>query len=109
MVKGHADHVLISGHDGGTGAAKWTSIKSAGLPWELGLAETHQTLVANDLRGRTVLQVSICRSAASVCRPRHHPAAVSVGAGSGGLCQHHYENLEIPLPPLTRKCTTTVK
>ena len=57
VVKGHADHVLISGHDGGTGAAKWTSIKSAGLPWELGLAETHQTLVANDLRGRTVLQV----------------------------------------------------
>ncbi|KAK9817844.1 hypothetical protein WJX72_002960 [[Myrmecia] bisecta] len=56
VVKGHADHVLISGHDGGTGAAKWTSIKSAGLPWELGLAETHQTLVANDLRGRTVIQ-----------------------------------------------------
>ena len=56
VVKGHADHVLISGHDGGTGAAKWTSIKNAGLPWELGLAETHQTLVANDLRGRTVLQ-----------------------------------------------------
>ncbi|XP_011076008.1 glutamate synthase 1 [NADH], chloroplastic isoform X1 [Sesamum indicum] len=56
VVKGHADHVLISGHDGGTGAARWTGIKSAGLPWELGLAETHQTLVANDLRGRTVLQ-----------------------------------------------------
>ncbi|WIA23003.1 hypothetical protein OEZ85_001356 [Tetradesmus obliquus] len=56
VVKGHADHVLISGHDGGTGAAKLTSIKHAGLPWELGLAETHQTLVANDLRGRTVLQ-----------------------------------------------------
>jgi glutamate synthase (NADPH/NADH) len=56
VVKGHADHVLISGHDGGTGAAKWTSIKNAGLPWELGLAETHQTLVANDLRGRTVVQ-----------------------------------------------------
>jgi glutamate synthase (NADPH/NADH) len=56
VVKGHADHVLISGHDGGTGAAKWTSIKNAGLPWELGLAETHQTLVANDLRSRTVVQ-----------------------------------------------------
>lgn len=56
VVKGHADHVLISGHDGGTGASRWTGIKSAGLPWELGLAETHQTLVANDLRGRTVLQ-----------------------------------------------------
>nr|QKY14997.1 glutamate synthase 1 [NADH] chloroplastic isoform X1 (GOSHI) [Polytomella parva] len=57
VVKGHADHVLISGHDGGTGAAKWSSIKHAGLPWELGLAEAHQTLVANDLRGRTTLQV----------------------------------------------------
>ncbi|GFY84088.1 NADH-dependent glutamate synthase 1 [Actinidia rufa] len=56
VVKGHADHVLISGHDGGTGASRWTGIKSAGLPWELGLAETHQTLVANDLRGRAVLQ-----------------------------------------------------
>ncbi|PWA86403.1 glutamate synthase [Artemisia annua] len=56
VVKGHADHVLISGHDGGTGASRWTGIKSAGLPWELGLAETHQTLVANGLRGRTVLQ-----------------------------------------------------
>ena len=56
VVKGHADHVLISGGDGGTGAAKWTSIKYAGCPWELGLAETHQTLVANDLRGRTTLQ-----------------------------------------------------
>lgn len=56
MVKGHADHVLIAGHDGGTGASRWTGIKNAGLPWELGLAETHQTLVANDLRGRTVLQ-----------------------------------------------------
>ena len=56
VVKGYADHVLISGHDGGTGASKWTGIKSAGCPWELGLAETHQTLVANDLRGRTRLQ-----------------------------------------------------
>ncbi|XP_006490512.1 glutamate synthase [NADH], amyloplastic isoform X3 [Citrus sinensis] len=56
VVKGHADHVLISGHDGGTGASRWTGIKNAGLPWELGLAETHQTLVANDLRGRTILQ-----------------------------------------------------
>ncbi len=60
VVKGHADHVLISGHDGGTGAAKWSSIKHAGLPWELGLAETHQTLVANDLRGRTTVQVGGC-------------------------------------------------
>ncbi|KAL6610621.1 hypothetical protein ACP70R_040590 [Stipagrostis hirtigluma subsp. patula] len=56
VVKGHADHILISGHDGGTGASRWTGIKNAGLPWELGLAETHQTLVANGLRSRTVLQ-----------------------------------------------------
>ena len=55
-MKGHAEHVLISGHDGGTGASRWTGIKNAGLPWELGLAETHQTLVANGLRGRVVLQ-----------------------------------------------------
>jgi glutamate synthase (NADH) len=65
VVKGHADHVLISGHDGGTGAAKWTSIKNAGLPWELGLAETQQMLVANDLRGRTCVQARLCGFAAS--------------------------------------------
>ncbi|CAJ0831468.1 16438_t:CDS:2 [Entrophospora sp. SA101] len=56
VAKAKADHILISGHDGGTGASKWTSIKYAGLPWELGLAETHQTLVLNDLRGRVVVQ-----------------------------------------------------
>eukprot|EP01064_Diplonema_japonicum_P023382 TRINITY_DN337_c5_g1_i1.p1 TRINITY_DN337_c5_g1~~TRINITY_DN337_c5_g1_i1.p1 ORF type:complete len:2065 (+),score=642.28 TRINITY_DN337_c5_g1_i1:116-6310(+) len=56
VAKGHAEHITISGHDGGTGAASWTGIKHAGLPWELGIAETHQTLVLNDLRGRVVLQ-----------------------------------------------------
>ena len=56
VSKGHADHILISGHDGGTGASPLTSIKHAGLPWELGIAETHQTLVLNDLRSRVVLQ-----------------------------------------------------
>ena len=56
VAKGHADHILISGHDGGTGASPLTGIKNAGLPWELGLAETHQTLVMNDLRSRVVLQ-----------------------------------------------------
>ena len=56
VAKAKADHILISGHDGGTGASRWTGIKYAGLPWELGLAETHQTLVLNDLRGRIVLQ-----------------------------------------------------
>lgn len=56
VAKAKADHILISGHDGGTGAAKWTGIKYAGLPWELGLAEAHQTLVLNDLRANVVLQ-----------------------------------------------------
>ena len=56
VAKAKADHILISGHDGGTGASRWTGIKHAGLPWELGLAETHQTLVLNDLRGRVILQ-----------------------------------------------------
>ena len=56
VAKAHADHILISGHDGGTGASPLTSIKHAGLPWELGIAETHQTLVLSDLRSRVILQ-----------------------------------------------------
>ncbi|MEC9032487.1 MAG: glutamate synthase large subunit, partial [Planctomycetota bacterium] len=56
VAKAHSDHILISGHDGGTGASPLTSIKHAGLPWELGIAETHQTLVLNDLRSRVILQ-----------------------------------------------------
>ena len=56
VAKAKSDHLLISGHDGGTGASRWTGIKYAGLPWELGLAETHQTLVLNDLRGRIIVQ-----------------------------------------------------
>ncbi|KAJ3393692.1 glutamate synthase [NADH] [Lobulomyces angularis] len=56
VAKAKADHILISGHDGGTGASRWTGIRYAGLPWELGLAETHQTLVLNDLRGRVIVQ-----------------------------------------------------
>jgi len=56
VAKAKADHILISGHDGGTGAAQWGGIKSTGLPWELGLAEAHQTLVMNDLRDRVVLE-----------------------------------------------------
>jgi glutamate synthase (NADPH/NADH) large chain len=56
VAKAHADHILISGDTGGTGASPITSIKHAGLPWELGIAETHQTLVMNDLRSRVVLQ-----------------------------------------------------
>ena len=57
VSKAHADVVLISGHDGGTGASPLTSIKHAGAPWELGLAETQQTLLLNDLRDRIVVQV----------------------------------------------------
>lgn len=57
VVKGKAEHVTISGHDGGTGASSWTGIKGAGIPWELGLSESHQVLVANDLRSRVTLQV----------------------------------------------------
>jgi glutamate synthase (NADPH/NADH) large chain len=57
VAKAHADVVLISGHDGGTGASPLTSIKHAGIPWELGLAETHQILVLNDLRSRITVEV----------------------------------------------------
>jgi glutamate synthase (NADPH) large chain len=57
VAKAHADVVLISGHDGGTGASPLTSIKHAGVPWELGLAETQQVLVLNKLRDRIVVQV----------------------------------------------------
>jgi glutamate synthase domain-containing protein 2/glutamate synthase domain-containing protein 1/glutamate synthase domain-containing protein 3 len=56
VAKGRADGVLISGHDGGTGASPLASIKYAGVPWEIGLAETQQTLVLNDLRGRIRVQ-----------------------------------------------------
>ncbi len=56
VAKGKADKILISGTDGGTGASPLTSIKFAGLPWELGIAETHQTLVMNDLRSRVRLE-----------------------------------------------------
>ncbi|MFH1569846.1 MAG: glutamate synthase large subunit [Gemmatimonadota bacterium] len=56
VAKGHADVVLISGHDGGTGASPQASIKHAGLPWELGLADTHQTLLLNRLRDRIVVE-----------------------------------------------------
>lgn len=56
VAKGHADVILISGYDGGTGASPQSSIQHAGLPWELGLAETHQTLLINNLRSRVVLE-----------------------------------------------------
>jgi glutamate synthase (ferredoxin) len=56
VAKAHADVVLVSGHDGGTGASPQTSIAHAGLPWELGIAETHQTLVLNNLRSRIAVE-----------------------------------------------------
>ncbi|CAI9738925.1 glutamate synthase [NADPH] [Octopus vulgaris] len=56
VAKGKAEHITISGHDGGTGASSWTGIKYAGVPWELGISETHQTLVMNNLRSRVRLQ-----------------------------------------------------
>lgn len=57
VAKAHADHITVSGFDGGTGASPLTSLKHAGSPWEIGLAETHQTLVLNRLRSRVALQV----------------------------------------------------
>ena len=57
VAKAHADVILISGYDGGTGASPLSSIKHAGLPWELGLAETHQTLMLNNLRSRVIVEV----------------------------------------------------
>src|SRR5207302_5729828 len=56
VSKANADRVLISGHDGGTGASPLSSIQSAGVPWEIGLAETQQTLLLNDLRSRITVQ-----------------------------------------------------
>ena len=56
VVKAHADHIVVSGDVGGTGASPLTSIKNAGLPWELGVAEVHQTLVLNNLRSRVKIQ-----------------------------------------------------
>ncbi|VDN97779.1 unnamed protein product, partial [Rodentolepis nana] len=56
VAKAHAAHIIVSGHDGGTGASSWTGIKNAGLPWELGIAETHQVLVNNHTRSKVVLQ-----------------------------------------------------
>ncbi len=57
VAKAKADHIVVAGHDGGTGASPISSVKHAGTPWEIGLAETQQTLVMNQLRGRVVLQV----------------------------------------------------
>jgi len=81
VAKGHADMILISGGDGGTGASPVSSIKHAGLPWELGLAETHQTLVLNNLRSRVRLQTD------GQMRTGHDVAiAAMLGAEEFGFC-----------------------
>ena len=80
VAKGKADVVLISGYDGGTGASPLTSIKHAGVPWELGLAETHQVLVKNDLRGRIVVQTD-----GQLRTPRDVAIATLLGAEEWGI------------------------
>ena len=81
VAKGKADMILISGGDGGTGASPLSSIKHAGLPWELGLAETHQTLVLNDLRSRVRLQVD-----GQMRTGRDVAIAALLGAEEFGFC-----------------------
>ncbi len=81
VAKGHADTVLISGADGGTGASPKTSIRHAGLPWELGLSETHQTLVLNGLRDRVRLQTD-----GQMRTGRDVAIAAILGADEFGFC-----------------------
>ncbi len=81
VAKGHADMILISGFDGGTGASPLSSIKHAGLPWELGLSETHQTLVLNDLRSRVRLQTD-----GQMRTGRDCAVAALLGAEEFGFC-----------------------
>lgn len=80
VAKGKSDVVLISGYDGGTGASPLTSIKHAGIPWELGLAETHQVLVKNDLRGRIIVQTD-----GQLRTPRDIAIATLLGAEEWGI------------------------
>ncbi|HEY1065180.1 MAG TPA: glutamate synthase large subunit, partial [Pirellulales bacterium] len=80
VAKGKADVVLVSGYDGGTGASPQTSIKHAGLPWELGLAETHQVLLKNDLRSRVVLQTD-----GQIRTPKDVVIAALLGAEEWGV------------------------
>ena len=80
VAKGKSDVVLISGYDGGTGASPLTSVKHAGIPWELGLAETHQVLVKNDLRGRIVVQTD-----GQLRTPRDIAIATLLGAEEWGI------------------------
>ncbi|HUY87429.1 MAG TPA: glutamate synthase large subunit [Pirellulales bacterium] len=80
VSKGKSDVVLISGHDGGTGASPYTSIKHAGVPWELGLAETHQVLVKNNLRSRIIVQTD-----GQLRTPRDIAIACMFGAEEWGI------------------------
>ncbi len=80
VTKGYADVVLVAGHDGGTGASPLSSIKHAGLPWELGIAETHQTLVGNRLRSRVTLQAD-----GQMKTPRDLAIATLLGAEEWGV------------------------
>ncbi|MCQ9207075.1 MAG: glutamate synthase large subunit, partial [Omnitrophica bacterium] len=81
VAKGHADMILISGGDGGTGASPLSSIRHAGLPWELGLSETHQTLVLNNLRSRVRLQAD-----GQMRTGRDIAIAAMLGAEEYGFC-----------------------
>jgi glutamate synthase domain-containing protein 2/glutamate synthase domain-containing protein 3 len=81
VAKGHADMILISGADGGTGASPKASIRHAGLPWELGLSETHQTLILNDLRSRVRLQTD-----GQMRTGRDVAIAAMLGAEEYGFC-----------------------
>ena len=80
VAKAKADHIWVSGHDGGTGASKWTSIKHVGLPWELGLSETHQMLVLNDLCGRVIVQTD-----GQICTGRDVAVACLLGVEEWGF------------------------
>ncbi|MCK4466264.1 MAG: glutamate synthase subunit alpha, partial [Bacteroidales bacterium] len=81
VAKGHADMILVSGGDGGTGASPLSSIRHAGLPWELGLSETHQTLVLNDLRSRVRIQTD-----GQMRTGRDIAIAAILGAEEYGFC-----------------------
>ena len=85
VAKAHSDVVLISGHDGGTGASPLTSIKHAGAPWELGLAETQQTLMKNGLRDRIVVQSTASSRPAATSSSRRCSAREEFGFATAPL------------------------
>ncbi len=98
VAKAHADVILISGHDGGTGASPLSSLKHAGLPWELGLSEAHQVLMRNNLRDRVVLQTD--GLAAHRSRHRHRHPARCGGVGRGHRRAHrHGLHHDAQVPP----------